>query len=103
MNNVYKKDGKMQVKYEDTLRQLASNYNFENGRYHFKSWTGSRRHMTLLTALYDRAITLLNVFNIEYKLGNDAPRGGATGDYIEISDRSFKLLQAKYKEIRELK
>ena len=36
-------------------------------------------------------ITLLKELGIKYELGNDAPRGGATGDYIKIkSDKRNK-------------
>lgn len=41
---------------------------------------------------YDNMKELFNFFNIEYTTGNDAPRGGAAGDYINLTPKALDAL-----------
>ena len=44
---------------------------------------------------------MLKALGIDYTTGNDAPRGGAEGNYIELTakgKRQIKEFQAYYKE-----
>ena len=48
-----------------------------------KSWRG--RHISLSDTQYNAAIEICDALGIDYKLGNDAPRGGKEGDFVEIT------------------
>lgn len=45
----------------------------------------------------DEVTALLKLLKIDYTLGNDAPRGGATGNYIKLSTKGMR----QTKEYRE--
>lgn len=52
-------------------------------RLHLKSWTGSHKKPRLVDN-ESNYIKVLEVYGIKYSKGNDAPKGGITGDYIEV-------------------
>lgn len=35
---------------------------------------------------------ILNAETLKYTIGNDAPRGGVTGDFVKVSKTAFELL-----------
>lgn len=97
---IYKKDKTLQKKYLELL-YIMQNYNFENEKikYHFKKLVGNyARYQYISDVDYNNCIDILKTFKIEYKLGNDAPRGGKLGDYIEIDKKDLKVLKNKYKK-----
>lgn len=53
-------------------------------RLHLIKWQGSIKHMRADTQLYDYTIKLFSAKNVKFKTGNDAPRGGLIGEYIEF-------------------
>lgn len=84
---ILKKNGDVKEKYVKLLNKL------ETGKkvFHLKYWTGTNRHRTLVDTDYYNMITLLKELGIKYELGNDAPKGGVTGDFIKIkSDKRNK-------------
>ena len=58
-----------------------------NEKLHYKSWTGSRRHMRVNESI---DTYLLSKF-CDFSCGNDAPRGGVDGDYIIINTKQYNL------------
>lgn len=50
-----------------------------------KSWKGRGRHISLSDTSYRAAIEICDALGIDYSLGNDAPRGGKEGDFVEIT------------------
>ncbi len=64
---------------------------------HLKTWSRYKGKMRLNERPHERTLELLGVLKLKYELGNDAAKGGATGDYIrirksEISKIPFDLL-----------
>lgn len=59
---------------------------------HLKRWTKALGHHNLLERQNDRTIELLRALKLKFELGNDAPKGGATGDYILIPLQELKKL-----------
>lgn len=53
-------------------------------RYHFNRTTGNGRFTKISTVDTYHLESLLRKFDIPHTKGNDAPRGGRLGDYIEI-------------------
>lgn len=53
-------------------------------RLHLKYTRGHSRWTHNVTTKHDRALELFQTHNVSYTIGNDAPRGGEIGDYIEV-------------------
>lgn len=74
-------------------------------RFHGCSWNGGPRHMTLQDAKHRNLCEALDKIGVDYVIGNDAPRGGATGTFVELTAKGKrqtmelrKELQAEYSE-----
>jgi len=58
-------------------------------------YRGSGRHVSVASrAAYLRGI--LDALGYKYTEGNDAPRGGASGDYIKVSAYVMKRIKNKF-------
>lgn len=68
----------------DVLTEHNGSLN-HNAKLHLKYPSGSGKWTRIVTRQHDAMIKLLCSHKICYALGNDAPRGGETGDYIEVS------------------
>ena len=53
-------------------------------KFHLKGWIGPSRGIFTLYDHTPKFKEFLNMVNIAYVEGNDAPRGGKAGDYIQI-------------------
>ena len=94
--NLMTKKGELMKKFSEPLWWLRlSNKRaypcrwLKNGR-HFNLEDKSRNYIEMLTSL-----------GIDYTTGNDSPRGGAVGFYIELTEkgkRQVEEFQAYYKE-----
>ena len=88
-----------QLKYE-----IIYSYNRKGNliRLHLIKWQGSIKHMRAYTRLYDFAIKLFTENNVKFKTGNDAPRGGLIGEYIEFKlDFRNSFLRENFKELKQ--
>ncbi len=83
----------------DTATKLEFYIETKDPRMHLKFWSGSRRHMVLVDAHYYRMIEFLTTLNCKFSLGNDAPKGGVTGDYIEVKLKDAKKALIKFYEL----
>lgn len=87
-DRMIKKDGTVSARYSDEVRIIfreivqATEKGRKSFRVHPKMWTGTRRHLTLVDNTH-RYKDILEALGLAYVAGNDAPRGGAEGDYIE--------------------
>lgn len=90
---VFKKNGeftKNAISYIKQIQTLSEGKKVV--RVHPKFWTGSPRHMSLCESAWWSYIDLCKEFGLKYVTGNDAPKGGVTGDFIEIRvDRRNKF------------
>lgn len=66
-------------------------------RYHGKTWRRSGRHVTLEDSRHRALREALDLLGLDYATGNDAPRGGAEGDYIELTPKGLR----QTRELRE--
>lgn len=90
------KKGELMKKYIIPLNWLK-NY---GDRQHTCRWHKNGRHFSLEDKTNDYT-DMLNALGIDYTEGNDAPRGGEEGNYIELTakgKRQVKEFQAYYKE-----
>lgn len=87
-NILITKNNELKSRFKWTLHYLASGNNI----FHLKSWTKSKGHYNLIDTEHDRMLEVLKTLGIKYIEGNDAPKGGAVGDYIKIiSDKRNKI------------
>ena len=77
-----KTKGEVQDRFKPLVKVLRRCGHLE--KLHLKYWGGSNKHRYLDDSDYYKMIQICRFFEIDFKLGNDAPRGGATGDYIQI-------------------
>lgn len=58
-------------------------------RFHGIESRGRGRFTRLSTAKHDDAVRLLDALGVAYELGNDAPRGGRVGTFIQFEEEAF--------------
>lgn len=93
--NLMTKKGELMKKYGEPLWWLK----YSGNRHHPCRWHKSGRHFNLEDKTKDFT-DMLKALGIDYTTGNDAPRGGAEGFYIELTakgKRQVKEFQAYYK------
>lgn len=59
---------------------------------HLKRWTRSGSRYKLDDNNHDRLCFAMRNIGIDFKVGNDAPRGGAEGDYIMLTKTGSRQL-----------
>ena len=93
--NLMTKKGELMKKYSAPLFWLK----YYGNRTHTCRWHKSGRHFSLEDKT-DNYTDMLKALGIDYTEGNDAPRGGEEGNYIELTakgKRQVKEFQAYYK------
>lgn len=75
------KDGKIAKKYADVEKVLLG------GRVHGKHYSGSGRYTSVANGTHYTTIEGLRLVGVDFTTGNDAPRGGQCGDYVELSPK----------------
>lgn len=70
-------------------------------RYHGCQWNGGINHMTLQDSKHRNLCEALTKLGIDYVVGNDAPRGGATGTYVELTAKGKRQTAELRKELQE--
>lgn len=85
MRAIYKKDGTLSKDAMNIINMVRIQAKDKKTvRLHLKEWAGSPRHLRLSDAKYYNTRAILDEFGVKYREGNDAPKGGVIGDYIEI-------------------
>lgn len=99
--NLATKSGKIANKYYHIYEFIR-----KAERFHGCSWNGGLRHMTLQDAKHRNLCEALDKIGVDYVVGNDAPKGGATGTFIELTAKGKrqtaelrKELQAEYADM----
>lgn len=87
------KDGALKKRYEHIWAFILH----AGTRYHGKTWRRSGRHVTLEDSRHRALREALDLLGLDYATGNDAPRGGAEGDYIELAPKGLR----QTRELRE--
>lgn len=67
---------------------------FLNGEklYFYNRWSKNRGHFRLLKQGFtDSVEDIMSKSGIKYELGNDAPKGGATGSFIQITRTNKRI------------
>lgn len=78
---------------------LAERYRFlsdflVNGKWHGKNWNGSGRYINLSDTQYRAAIEICKALGLDFYLGNDAPRGGKSGDFVALTAKGKRQVAA---------
>ena len=87
-NEVVKKDGNL------TKFAIAAIKDFRNrdGKFYITYTSGSGRFTTNLSN--SSVITICQKLGYKFKMLNDSPRGGKTGDYIKVSKKAFENIKS---------
>lgn len=91
------KAGKIYSKYQNPLNWLR----LGRERVHPCRWQHSGRHYTL-NDKSEYYFEMLKALGIDYTTGNDAPKGGAEGFYIELTPKSRRQVK-EYQSYEEAK
>mgnify|MGYP007046279391 CR=1 FL=1 len=91
VNNVTKKDGTLKTRVIEALKSYQTVPN--NGVIHYSFYTGSGRY-TRKVSYYYELTQLLKLAGYKWTEGNDAPRGGAQGDFIKVSKAAVNFLKS---------
>lgn len=75
------KGGEIAKKYADVEKVLLG------GRVHGKHYSGSGRYTSVANGTHYTTIEGLRLIGVDFQEGNDAPRGGQCGDYVELSPK----------------
>lgn len=97
IENMKKSNGELYVAYKDMFENFK---NLRVGRNYYKDYYGKGRNIKVSSDYDENSLKILKKF-CNFTLGNDAPRGGATGDYIEIEPKEFKKLQKRLSYIED--
>lgn len=93
MTCIFKKDGSFSKVALDLLTECAdvikNDIVADKTRFHLVTYYGSGRRTTAARGKYNAMMVLLDKIHVPYTTGNDAPRGGASGDYIEVNRLEF--------------
>lgn len=87
--------GELKVRFQNIFDFIE-----RNQRFHGCSWARNGRRMTLI----DKNLALceaLKLIGVDYVTGNDAPKGGATGDYVELSAKGVRQTAELRKELQQ--
>lgn len=81
------KAGRLHLKYYSPVREIGELA--KGDRRHLLSW--GHKFGSLNDTLHRNTRALLDALMIGYKVGNDAPKGGVTGTYIELTASGRKV------------
>lgn len=86
--------GAIAKKFQDVEKVLLGN------RVHGKKYSGRGRFTSITNGTYFATIEGLKSIGVDYQAGNDAPRGGAIGDYIELTAKGKRQV-AEWAKMRK--
>lgn len=93
-----KKDGSLVAHTINAIENSKYTRHGAGYKIHYAFWAGSNRHRRLVS-YKDRLLSILKERSFKVVHGNDAPRGGAEGDYLLVSKRAIKYLNSLIKAI----
>lgn len=73
------------------------------GIWHGKRYTGRGRHLSLSTTQYLAAIEICEALQLDFELGNDAPRGGKEGDFVKLTAKGQRQIKEYVKELQAIR
>lgn len=68
-------------------------------RHHGKHYSGSGHFISVANGTHFSTIEGLRLIGVDFTTGNDAPRGGATGDYVELTAKGKRQV-AEWVKVR---
>lgn len=77
-------------------REAVNAMNTESYKFYGKEVIGRGRYIKIRNVVHKRIKHILIMLNVEFSEGNDAPRGGKTGDYIIIDNKRERARFAKF-------
>lgn len=90
---LYTKEGKLATRFANLDTLLIE------GIWHGKTYSGRGRFTTLTNGDHLSMIEALRNLGIDFKVGNDAPRGGGIGDYVALTEKGKRQVK-EYADIK---
>jgi hypothetical protein len=77
------------------IKNALSNCRFDvnSNKIYTGYYSGKGRFATACSA-QNTVISILKAQGYKYEIGNDAPRGGANGDFVKVSKTAFNFLKS---------
>ena len=90
-NLVTKKDGSLKIRVVKAIKD------YRNGdcKFYTHYYSGSGRFTTVLEN--DNIYWVIKLLGYKFEKGNDAPKGGKTGEFIKVSKRAFENIMSLIK------
>lgn len=89
MAKIFRNNGALTVQGVDLVEKMLCDAQGGVARFHGVRTLGRGRFVTLSTWLDADARELLDLLKVRYVAGNDAPRGGQVGTFIEFKVYEF--------------
>lgn len=87
-NSVTKKDGTLKQYAIDAIKDHRNG----NNKFYTVHTSGSKRFTTNIEN--NSVLTICQLLNYRYEIGNDSLRGGKTGNYIKVSKMAFDNIKS---------
>ena len=98
MKNLSKKVQALVLTQKGLVNKTLSNnlshtsFDFDQGKIYTGYYRGSGRH-TQRASVQSDVIALLKARGLKYSTGNDAPKGGASGEYVKCSKIGLQFIE----------
>ena len=86
-----KANGELTVMHNESLTSIIRS----NGKVYPRQWVGSGRRKTL-RSIESYVMDFARAFGYKVTTGNDSPRGGQEGYFIQFSSKAVKSLTSKF-------
>lgn len=86
LSNVFNKDGFLNEKTKEAIK-----YRFDSNERKFYPVVSASRTYSDFT---NYVISLCEYAGVKYSTGNDAPRGGRTGEFVQVSKKAADLFKS---------
>lgn len=96
-SNLRTKGGAIAVKYQNVEKVLMGN------RYHGAGYSGHGRYISKANGDHFAVIEGLRKIGVDFVEGNDAPRGGWSGQYVELSPKGKRQVAEWAKDRKDAK
>lgn len=92
------KQGTLRANYKNINNIFNNLFDAEKVYYYSSSYS---KGYIFTTDYYDKIAPLLQLLKIDYKIGNDAPRGGKNGDYIQLYRKRNITLNSIVEDVKK--
>lgn len=90
-NQIFTKTGKVNQNILNAIKHCR--FTEKTSQIHTGYYSGSNRYTTAHSAIHT-VKSLLSAQGYKFTMGNDAPNGGITGEYLKVSKVAFNFIKS---------